>query len=76
MAKKSKRISAAEMRRQDQLVMPEAKAPRGFSRMSPRAKARAVLSEPVVGGPHIKLPGSGNWRTQPRNPRNGRFVKR
>lgn len=91
MAKKPKRISskssgprkfsltAGQQRKQDNAAMRETgRNPKGFRKMSPAAQARAILAMPVVGGPSSggSSGGLGNWRTQPRDPRTGRWVKR
>ena len=67
-AKKPKRISNSQMRKQDLAVMKE-DGVKLNRKKSPAAQARELLATPTVGG-------TGNWRTQPRNPKTGRFIKR
>lgn len=76
-----RRISGREQRRQDQAAMKEDGVVLD-KRKSPRAQAKELLRTPTSGGAKSskgssgKTPGGGNWRTQPRNPTNGRFIKR
>lgn len=82
MSKKSGKISAASIRRQDQAAHKESVAPKGFNKLSPKGKAKAILSEPIVGGPSSagsrrsgsSSSGSGNWRTERRDYK-GRFTR-
>lgn len=80
MAKKPKRVSskssgpkkfkltAGAQRKQDNAAMRE-NGTKLNKKKSPAAQARELLATPTVGG-------TGNWRTQPRNPKTGRFIKR
>jgi hypothetical protein len=74
---KPKGLSVKQQRRQDNAVMKETgfKIPKN---LSPKAKAKAVLAQPIVGGPQSSKSsgGAGNWRNEPRDPKTGRWVKR
>ena len=67
------KLTAGAQRKQDNAAMRE-NGTKLNRKKSPAAQARELLATPTVGGKSSQ--SGGNWRTQPRNPKTGRFIKR